>query len=374
MASCPQQLSALLVCLVLVPFDASADGIAIDHKEVGCVVAGKFPQLFARFDPADSVARARVVFRPTGGPHWYSVPMKPEGLSFIGILPEPEKSLTKFDYYITVADKAFNESRTEEYSPIVVAVPGGCESGKVLAVALGKAKAVLVSPPDGIANLAKVPVGFSDNGVIAGASSTGTSTAGSSSTGSTGTTTAGTGGAGGGLSTTAVVGIVAGGAAVAGAVAVAAGGGGGGTSGGGTTGGGTTPTPAPPPTTTPGQAVTGRWMGTINGQELGTCSPGAGTASLDLSLSGSGTTVTGQVVAVLTSVADSFCQPAVGSSIINNSISSGTASGGSIQFTAGGANFSGTYSGSSMSGSVRGTTTGSFSGFPFAGTWTAQKQ
>ena len=67
MAARQARLCGLFAGVVLSSSAAWADGIVIDHKEVGCVVAGSFPQLLARFDPAESVARARVAFRPVGG-------------------------------------------------------------------------------------------------------------------------------------------------------------------------------------------------------------------------------------------------------------------------------------------------------------------
>ena len=47
-----------------------ARSLTIDHKQVGCVVAERFPVISARVDPAASVGRARVYFRAAGGPHW----------------------------------------------------------------------------------------------------------------------------------------------------------------------------------------------------------------------------------------------------------------------------------------------------------------
>ena len=140
MAAHQARLHGLFAGLVVCSAAAWADGIVIDHKEVGCVVAGRFPQLFARFEAGENVARARVAFRPTGGLVWHSVPMKHDGLNFIGVLPQPEKSLKKFEYYITVTDRSFNESRTQEFSPDVVSGPGGCQRDKMLASALVKAK------------------------------------------------------------------------------------------------------------------------------------------------------------------------------------------------------------------------------------------
>ncbi|HYN00994.1 MAG TPA: hypothetical protein VE359_00980 [Vicinamibacteria bacterium] len=53
-------------------------------------------------------------FRPAGGPHWYSVPMKAEGGVFAGVLPKPKKSLQKLDYYIEATDTSFGSARSAQ--------------------------------------------------------------------------------------------------------------------------------------------------------------------------------------------------------------------------------------------------------------------
>lgn len=290
----------LLAGLVFSSVSAWADGIVIDHREVGCVVAGRFPQLLARFDPAENVARARVAFRPTGGLLWYSVPMKQDGYNFIGLLPQPEKRLKKFDYYITVADKAFSESRTQEFSPDVVSGPAACQGNKVLASALVKAKAVLVNPPAGVANAAKVPLGFSANGVIAGAgSASGTSTAAAGAGGAGGGAAVGavaSGAAAGGLSGAAIAGIVVGGAAVAGGgVALA------------------THKSAPPTTLPP--SVTGTWVGTATVTWTGSipatnCSGELDSFTLTLVQSGGGVSGTRHAIVTTAGTCGDGSQPA----------------------------------------------------------------
>ena len=94
-----------VLSLLLVPALAFGQAVNIDHTGVGCVVAGKFPRFDARLDPAASVARARLHFRPEGGPHWYFVDMKSEAGLFRGILPKPQSTLHRFSYYIDVTDK-----------------------------------------------------------------------------------------------------------------------------------------------------------------------------------------------------------------------------------------------------------------------------
>jgi hypothetical protein len=194
--------------MVLAPVSAAADGPAIDHAPVGCVVAEKFPRMDARIEPLFSVAKATLHFRSaTGGP-WYVVAMKSESGAFEGILPKPKKSLKAFHYYIEAADTAFATSRTAEYTTQVVDVPGACQGKKVAGVVASAS--VLLEVPAGAP---AIPVGFAPAGIAGTAA---------------GTTAAATGAAagGGGIATTVL--LVGGGVAAAGAaVAVAAGHGGG---------------------------------------------------------------------------------------------------------------------------------------------------
>jgi uncharacterized membrane protein YgcG len=197
--------------------------VTIEHAAVGCMVAERFPRFEARFDPAADVSRARLHFRPAGGPHWYSVPMKAEGPVFAGVLPKPKRTLQKLEYYIEVTDKSFGSARTAEYDPDVASGLGACQD-KPVAGALGSASVLIEGP----AGAPLVPVGFDPEGVVAVSSSTAASTG------------------GGGLGKTA---LILGGVAAAGAgVAVAAGGSSssGETSGGGSAGGGGGPAPCQP--------------------------------------------------------------------------------------------------------------------------------
>src|SRR5688500_18914301 len=73
-----------IAILALAPGAASAQDVAIDHRAVGCVVAGQYPIFNACFSPAASLARARVYFKGESGAHWYYVEMKPEAPCFTG--------------------------------------------------------------------------------------------------------------------------------------------------------------------------------------------------------------------------------------------------------------------------------------------------
>jgi hypothetical protein len=147
-----------------VPPALAGDALAIEHHPVHCVVAGKYPQLDACFQPAERVARARVYFRAEGEPEWYYVEMKPEAPCFRGTLPRPKKSLERMRYYIAVTDRDFAEARTEEYAASVVGSEKACTIG---AVAPYVTTASVV-----VSGAAALPAGFAGAGLLAGIGTT----------------------------------------------------------------------------------------------------------------------------------------------------------------------------------------------------------
>src|SRR5438045_8390685 len=156
---------------IVTPGLASAQGLEVDHKAVGCIVAGKFPKMSACFTPAGSVARSRVYFRPEGTPSWYYVEMKSDTPCFAGVLPRPGKKLigTKIDYYVEAQDRSFNAARTAEYAPVVVRSEGECKKDVPVAPFLNNA-AVAVFPA--------LPAGFAAGGAIGTAAIVGGAAAG----------------------------------------------------------------------------------------------------------------------------------------------------------------------------------------------------
>jgi hypothetical protein len=187
-------------------------GLVIEHKELSCVVADKFPRLIACIEPGSRVARARVYFRAVGTSNWYFVPLTSGSPCYSGVLPRPKRSLHQFGYFIAVTDTDFTEIQTAEYTAEVAPDEKSCRKGP-LAPYLSSAS-VAVSTAEGTA---VIPTGFV-GGALAGA----------------------------GLSSGLVLGVVGGGAAVVGGIAAIGGGGKGpGAS------PGTTPVGALPPTTSP---------------------------------------------------------------------------------------------------------------------------
>jgi hypothetical protein len=200
---------SISILLLAAATDLAQDsGIAIEHKPVACLVAGRYPAIDAGIEPRGSVARARVLFRAEGTADWYFVEMKPEKGLFRGTLPRPLKTTKKIEYYLEAVDRGLQERRTADYAPLVVGGANECPNKMLTAAVLTSAKIALGALGPGVTAL---PAGFSGLGVIGGAV---TGSAGVAA----GSTAAGGSAGGGGLSAGALAGI--GGAAAAAAAAV----------------------------------------------------------------------------------------------------------------------------------------------------------
>jgi hypothetical protein len=167
--ACAAAAAALFVCAHSVLAQSQ-----IQHDPIGCIVAGKFPKIDACF-PGAEVARARVYFQKLGGAHWYWVDFKPSEVPSAGegcysaFLPRPTKAIAKMAYYVELADKSFQESRTDDRTVDVVPDAGGCKKDVPVAGWVQNA-AVTVGAPAGAAPL---PAGFVSASVIGGGIGTG---------------------------------------------------------------------------------------------------------------------------------------------------------------------------------------------------------
>ena len=152
--SASRQAAVAAAALVALATTVHAEGPAIDHSEIKCLVAGKYRKMPAKFSPAD-VAQPRVYFRPEGVPSWYYVEMKPEDpLGHVGVLPKPTKKLVKkhIEYYVEAASKDFDSGRTPEYAPIVVAKDSECDRDPLVPLySKNPPAAVFPSLPEGFA-------------------------------------------------------------------------------------------------------------------------------------------------------------------------------------------------------------------------------
>lgn len=185
-----RSLALALVSTLLPAAAARAEGIAIDHKPVGCIVAGSYPRLNACFAPASRLARARVYFRVADAtPEWYYVEMRSDAPCFAGILPKPKKQLVgrKVQYYLDAFDRAFAEARTDESEALVVASKSDCDSKLPVAPLLRRASvAVFPGIPDGFTGAAGLGLGKAAAIVGGGAALAGGVVAASGSSGSAG--------------------------------------------------------------------------------------------------------------------------------------------------------------------------------------------
>ena len=150
----------IAVLLSASPSAAPAEGVSIEHQPVGCVVAGKHPQMLACFSPQSQLARARVYFRAEGTPHWYFVAMTPSAPCFVGTLPKPKLAIRKLNYYVVAVDRSFAETRTADAAPDVVSSASECRNVPVAAYADKAAVSVSAATSGSPA----VPFGFASVG------------------------------------------------------------------------------------------------------------------------------------------------------------------------------------------------------------------
>jgi PKD repeat protein len=143
------------LALALAPSAATAQGPAIEHQAVKCLVVGQYGRLPACLAPAESVAQARAYFRPEGVPTWHFVKLKRLEACFEGVLPKPTKALVgrNVEYYLEGADRAFAVGRTAQHSARVVNRAEECKDEPVAAFSPKGPDAVFPSMPPGFARL-----------------------------------------------------------------------------------------------------------------------------------------------------------------------------------------------------------------------------
>lgn len=323
--------------------------LAIEHKEVSCVIAEQYPKVDTCLLPGENVGRAYVHFRALDTEPWYAVELAREGPCYAAYLPKPMRSTREIRYYLDVVDRAMTERQHPDRGPDaayrarVVRKEGDCEGLKRIAYAVGKVARPIVVAVARTAAGAKDPAalaaigqlllaGFRPEGVILAATGAAPATATAAVSGGAG---GGGGGAAGGAGGAAGGGGIGMGtiAAVAGAVAavgvgaaVAGGGGDGNGGGGGGGGGGATPPPAP-------VSLTGTWTGSM--MLTGTVS-GFGTLNCNYSQVRLDITHTGGSVSGTASFPSVTCNIPGAAPIASQGGSSpftGTASGGQVRLS-----------------------------------------
>jgi SH3 domain-containing protein len=363
--------------------------VSIDHRDVGCVIAGQYPKLDACFSPDASVGRGRVLFRAAGSDPWYYVEMTKDGPCYSGVLPKPKPELKGFEYFVDVVDKSFAETHKPDrapeqaFAPRVVKKQGDCDPARKMAlflprlanpimvgVALDPSGSVLTAAAAKVLESKALLAGFSSDGVVV--SSTGAAPGAASSS----STTSGSSSSAAAHSGIPKIALVGGAVAAAAVVAVvAAGGGGGGSS--------SSSASSSPNGGSGGSGGSGGAGSTVAGQWVGSAASGRGlmfklgeadvsctfTYDITLSLTPSGGTVGGNMTYAgrthTCTVPDAQAQEIINgalASIPGDSggfpVSGSTNNAGNVTLTMGGITFSGGYNATSMD------LTGSFASNP----------
>lgn len=132
-------------------------GARIEHEPVGCFIAGEFPLLDAKIEPAASVARARAYFKGARGNDYFYVEGAATEGQFIWKLPRPTLAASPITYYIWAASTELDESRTPEIQAIVVSQPSDCPQDRKLAAIGPPGEVTIYSASTGTV---MAPVGF----------------------------------------------------------------------------------------------------------------------------------------------------------------------------------------------------------------------
>ena len=132
------------------------------HDAIGCMIAGQFPLVNARIEPAAGVARARVYFRSVQSPDWFYVEMGPlEGGGFSGKLPRPKLEASPVTYYIQATTTEFGDAQIAEIQSIVVQDAEECEERAIAPIG-GPGEVTVFSAATGAAI---APAGFAAGGI-----------------------------------------------------------------------------------------------------------------------------------------------------------------------------------------------------------------
>jgi hypothetical protein len=134
---------------------------AIAHDAIACFVAGEFPLVDARIEPAAAIVRSRVFFRAVGTGDWYYVEMTPAENGFVGKLPKPTLGAEGITYYIYAVGEA-GETQTPEHTGRVVEKESDCE-GRVAAFGPPGEVTVFSAATGSVAK----PLGFTAGGLLA---------------------------------------------------------------------------------------------------------------------------------------------------------------------------------------------------------------
>jgi hypothetical protein len=144
------------------PTDQPAPGATtINHDAIACFVAGEYPLVDAKIEPAAAIVRSRVFFKSANGADYFYVEMTPAEVGFVGKLPKPTMAAEAITYYIYAVGEA-GEAQTPEATGRVVEKESDCD-GKVAAIGPPGDVTVFSAATGSVAK----PLGFTAGGLLA---------------------------------------------------------------------------------------------------------------------------------------------------------------------------------------------------------------
>lgn len=153
----------LLIALQASPGLKFAEPVRINPDRPACVTTRAFPVLQAHIEPADTIASARLFFRPESYALWYEVRMQRGRNGFVALLPKPRPSARRIVYYIDAEGAMHMRARSLEQAVRVVEDPAEC-TGKVAEAV--ETATITVGVPKGAPPVPPVPPGFEPVGAV----------------------------------------------------------------------------------------------------------------------------------------------------------------------------------------------------------------
>lgn len=144
------------------PLDANAP-VSITHEAVGCLIAGEFPLIEARIEPATSVARARLFFKGAQSTEYFFVEFGALEGGFVAKMPKPTLAASPVSYYIQAVSTDGAEVQSPEVQADVVERADQCPADRKVAAIGPPGEVTVFSAATGSAIK---PLGFAAGGAL----------------------------------------------------------------------------------------------------------------------------------------------------------------------------------------------------------------
>jgi hypothetical protein len=142
---------------------AEGGPLSISHEAVGCMIAGEFPLIDARVEPAANVARVRLMFKGAQSTEYFFVEFGALEGMFVAKMPKPTAAASPVSYYIQAVSTDGIEVQSPEVNSDVVESADQCPPDTKVA-AVGPAGEVTVF--SAATGSAVKPIGFAAGGAL----------------------------------------------------------------------------------------------------------------------------------------------------------------------------------------------------------------